>query len=192
MGYYVKAYKEINAIELQKAALIKIKEKHLIDETKYKILGTYVHEGYRETRDSLPVDIFMVTVCNIRACECGEPSQFTMTFKLGDDLSLTPERVVDYYLYRFSIGSGDRRGRAIRVVKAATETDPAFAYNALLIDMNIRQMSYVMIPSHGPFHRILTARQAYEHKVSVYMYENPDLNKDVDNIDNGTQCDEIR
>lgn len=192
MGYYVKAYREINAIELQKAALIRIKEKGLIDETQYKILGTYVHEGYKETRDSDPVDIFIVTVCDIKSCECGECQRKTLTFKLGDDLSLRPEQMVDYYLYRFSTGAGAKRGRAIRVVKAETDTDPAFAYNALLIDMNIRQMSYVMIPSRGPFHRILTARQAYTHKVTVYMYQNPDDYGDKDNIDNGTQCDYIR
>ena len=52
-------------------------------------------------------------------------------------------------------------------------------------DMNIKQIAYVMIPSHGPEHRILTARQAYTHKVKVYLYANPDSLSDTDNFNTG-------
>ena len=185
MGYYVKAYKEINTIEIQKAALIRIKQKSLIDENKYKILSTGVFENYRPAKDADPFDAFQVIACDMQACDCGEPTRKMFMYNLKTDLAISPEYMVDYYLYRFSTGAGAKRGRAIRVVKGDETDSDRFAYNAILIDMNIKQIAYVMIPSHGPEHRILTARQAYTHKVKVYLYANPDSLPDTDNFNTG-------
>ena len=184
MGY-LNITREINIPDLQKFALIRIRQNHLIDTTKYKILSTGIFEHVKMEDDTY-ADIFQVVVCDM--C-CNESK---IKFNMKDDLDLTPEGIYNYYLYRIDI-KDVKRGSAIRVIKPATDTDPDwFAYNAIIIDRNVRQISYVMVPGRGPFHRILTARQMYTHGIKIYLYEEPDDNINLDNMDLGWQCDQIR
>ena len=178
--------REINSVELQKAALIRVKQRKLIDLNKYKILGSGILEGVILDETEGPVDIFQVVTCDM---QCNEEKHI---FRLKQDLDLTPDQVFNYYLYRLPKDVDGRRGKAIRVVQPKTETNPGFAYNALLLDYNIRQMSFVIIPSRGPFHRILTARQMYIHHIMFHVYQEPDTQEDYDNVDLGYQCDEIK
>ena len=57
-----------------------------------------------------------------------------------------------------------------------SEDDPDwFAYNAVVVQSDVRQIAFIMVPSRGPMHRILTARQCYENHIAVYVYTEPDL-----------------
>ncbi len=176
----------INSIDLQKDAMIRIREKGLIDRNQYNILSSGIFENAVIDEEGNKADIIQVVVCDTN---CNEKK---LVFQLTKDLNLSPDTIFNYYLYRFDIKTL-KRGVAIRIIKEPTETDKDwFAYNAILVDRNVRQISYVMVPSRGPFHRILTARQAYTHGVKVYVYQAPDIIVNTDNIDNGCHCDEIK
>ena len=179
---YPEITRELNKPDMLKAVLTRIKERKTIS-SDYNILSVGLFENV--LIDEVPCDVAVIVVCDHL---CNESK---ITIKLAD-LDLTPTKIFNYYLYRFDI-SKMNRGDAIRVVKEATDTDPDhFAYNAILIDRNVRQISYLMLPSRGPEHRILTARQAYHHGVKVYVYSSPDDYVNVDNIDNGCHCDMIK
>lgn len=178
--------REINTIELQKEAAIRVKQYKLIDTKQYKILATGIIEGVTLDKEEGPVDVFQVVTCDMN---CNEQKHI---FRLKKDLDLDPDQVFNYYLYRLPNNVDGRRGKAIRVIQESTDDNPGFAYNALLLDYNVRQMSFVMIPSRGPFHRILTARQMYHYNIKFHVYGEPDFQQDRDNIDLGYQCDEIK
>ena len=183
---FVSPTREINSAELQKAALIRINERHLIDTDNYKILASGIIEGVILDKDEGPVDIFQVVTCDM---QCNEQKHI---FRLKRDLDLDPDQIFSYYLYRLPNDVGARRGRAIRVVQEKTDDNPGFAYNGLLISYNVRQMSFVIIPTHGPFHRGLTARQMYTFGIKFHVYPEPDQQLDADDQDMGWDCSEIK
>ena len=181
MGY-PEVTRVLNVQDLLKTVWVRAQEQKFVDSSK-TILSIGLFENVHF--DDGDFDAAIIVVCD-REC-----NQFKVTVKLAD-LYLTPDKIFNYYLYRFDKGKFNR-GDAIRVVKEATEEDPDhFAYNAILINSNVRQISYLMLPSRGPAHRILTARQAYTHGIKVYVYSAPDDYVNIDNIDNGYQCEEIK
>jgi len=175
----------LNKVDLMKYAMIRIGRYNSIDLTKYQILSAGIFENAIIDTEGNKADVIQVVVCDKN---CNESK---VIIKLAD-LHLTPDEIFNYYLYRFDIKEL-RRGSAIRVVKEATDTDPDwFAYNGLVVTYNVRQISFVSIQSHGPFHRTITARQAYHHGIKVYVYKDPDDYGIKDNVDLGCQCDLIR
>ena len=175
----------INKDDLMKYAMIRIRQMKMIDLAKYSILSAGIFENCVVDEEGNKADIIQVIVCD-KLC-----NESKVIIKLKD-LHLTPEEIFNYYLYRFDL-KGIQRGTAIRIVKEATEKDPDwFAYNGLVITYNVRQISFVSIQSHGPFHRTITARQAYHYGIKVYVYKEPDDYGIKDNVDLGCQCDLIR
>lgn len=175
----------LNKEDLMKYAMIRIRHKKMIDLNKYNILSYGIFENCIVDEEGTKADVIQVVVCD-KSC-----NESKIVIKLSD-LSLTPDEIFNYYLYRFDL-KGLERGSAIRVVKEPTDTDPDwFAYNGLVVTYNVRQISFVTMMSHGPFHRTITARQAYNRGIKVYLYKAPDDYVTKDNADMGCQCDLIR
>ena len=174
----------LNKDDLTKDAMIRIRQKKVIDLSKYTILSSGIFEAMPQ-EDGSTADILQVIVCDK---ECNQHKEI---IKLTD-LNLSPREIFNYYLYRFDIRN-IHIGDAIRVVKEATDKYPdTFAYNAIVMQCNIRQISFVMVPSRGPAVRTITARQAYHQGVKIYVYHAPDDYTNTDNMDISPQCDMIR
>lgn len=163
----------INTTDLLTAAKIRIEEKNLIDKNKYKILMY----GIKQAESEDERDMCRVLVQNLETLE-----DETMYFYMAKDLNLCPKTVANYYIYRF-LHANMVLGDAIRIVKEPIDENDidTYAYNAIIIQANSKQISYIMMPSKGPMHRYLTARQAYVNNIKVYKYKSPD---DYENHDN--------
>ena len=182
MGY-TSVERVLNVSELQRIATLRVEKRGLINK-KYKILASGIFE-HAPIGDDKYADIIQYIVCDQN---CNESKiKFTL-----EELDITPAQIFNYYLYRYKL-SDLKLGDAIRVVKPATEDDPDwFAYNAILVRFDVRQLGYITMTTRGPLHRYLTARQAYNHGIQVYVYKQPDDYEMKDNIDLGYQCDLIR
>ena len=176
--------RRLNKDDLTHDAMIRIRQKKVIDLNKYTILSSGIFEAMPQ-EDGTTADIIQLVVCDK---ECNQHKEI---IKLAD-LNLTPKEIFNYYLYRFDL-KHIHIGDAIRVVKEATDKYPdVFAYNALVLQCNVRQISYGMVPSRGPSIRTITARQAYNYGVKIYVYQSPDDYRSTDNMDISPQCDLIR
>lgn len=163
----------MNITDLLPAAKIRIEEKKLIDTSKYKILMYGIQEPDEENDKAM---------CRVLVTNLETNEDETLYFYMAKDLNLCPKTVANYYIYRF-LHANIKLGDAIRVVKEPIDENDidTYAYNAIIVYANSKQLSYVMVPSKGPMHRYLTARQAYENNIKVYKYLSPD---DYENFDN--------
>lgn len=173
MGYST-VERVLNQTDMLKAAYQRVEEKKIIDKKVYTILlGGLIENYLPEDPDPEEVgkDILQVV---LKDNATGEQS--TRNIELEAELGLSPKTVYNYYLYRFT-PRNIVRGTAIRVVRPKqSEDDPDwFAYNAVVVQSDVRQIAFIMVPSRGPMHRILTARQCYENHITVYVYTEPDL-----------------
>ena len=141
-------------------AMRNLKAKKMIDETKYEIF-------YWKVQDD---ETILVKCNNLETDE-----EEDLVFDLKEDACVCPENFVGYYNYRLS-PRNLRQGDAIRIVKEKTSEDDIdwFAYNAIVVLANVKQITYIMFPSRGPMHRYLTARQIYTNGISIYKYKCPD------------------
>ena len=180
-SFSISAERSLNKLSIGMLALDRVKAKALIDTTK-EIITQYM------VNDNLTFTVKTQT-------EDTEEDK-TYEFILKDDLGICPDFFYDYYTYRFTPNYAYRstprtsvtvlqRGDAIRVIKAKTsDTDTTwFAYNAVVLTANVKEISFYMVPSRGPMHRYITSRQAYENEVVFYKYKEPDANGYVDNHD---------
>ncbi len=167
---YTTVTRVLNEQDMLQAALTRVAEKKLLDD-KYKIMMSGLVENYSPEESSEPKDVLQLILCDKETSE-----KSTKIFYLEDDLKLSPNTVYNYYLYRFE-PRNIVRGSAIKVYKEKQSEDDVdwFSYNAVVIQANVREISFIMVPSRGPMHRILTARQCYEHKISIYKYDDSDI-----------------
>jgi len=181
---YSTVQRVLNQTDMLKAALQRVDEKKIIDKEVYTISLSGLVENYLpedSDPDEIGKDILQVVLTHNTT---GEKS--IQNIELDAELGISPKTVYNYYLYRFT-PRNIVRGTAIRVVKPKqSELDPDwFAYNAVVVQADVRQISYIMVPSRGPMHRILTARQCYENHITVYVYTEADMEGYEDNIREG-------
>jgi hypothetical protein len=172
-SFSISAERSLNKLSIGMLALDRVKAKALIDTTKEIITQYMVNDNLTFTVKTQTKDT---------------EEDKTYEFILKDDLGICPDFFYDYYTYRFTPRTSVtvlQRGDAIRVIKAKTsDTDTTwFAYNAVVLTANVKEISFYMVPSRGPMHRYITSRQAYENKVVFYKYKEPDTNGYVDNHD---------
>lgn len=172
---YNTVLRTLNKADVLSAAMIKFSMSPFKDQEKGEILMSGIEEGYEidgENRDVLRL--------LIRDPETNEDR--TVILDLARDLNLCPKTMYNYHLYRFA-PRNLRLGDAIRVVKEKVDVNDRdwFAYNAVIITANVRQISFVMVPSRGPMTRYLTARECYEKGISIYKYQVPDDYETHDN-----------
>lgn len=168
---YTTVTRVLNEQDMLQAALTRVAEKKLLD-PKYKIMMSGLVENYTpEESESEPKDILQLILCNKETTE-----KSTKIFYMEDDLNLSPKTVYNYYLYRFE-PRNIVRGSAIKVFKKKQSEDDIdwFSYNGVVIQANVREISFIMVPSRGSMHRILTARQCYENQISIYKYDDSDI-----------------
>ena len=155
----------INTKDVHNAAIYNIKAKGLIDFTKYKILMAGIVEATSEEEK----DSFRVLIQNLETLE-----EETIYFGLAKDLNICPKTLYNYFLYRFP-NLKLLRGTAVKIYKVRKDENDVdyFAYNAVIINSDPRQISFVMAPSKGPMTRYLTARACYENGIDIYIYNDP-------------------
>ena len=170
---YVIPTRIFNKDEILKAALIRLKEKKLIDSEKYEMLMCGVLEN--ETVGEEKRDILRVLVTNK---ETGEDE--TIIFDLCRDLRINPNIMFNYYTYKF-LPRVLKLGDAVRIVQEADENGESLgnfahmsSYNAIILTANIKMITFIMAASRGPMTRYITAREAYTHKISIYKFKDPD------------------
>lgn len=164
---YNTVLRTMNKADILSAAMIRLSQTDSID-PKYDILMSGIEEDYELNSEKR--DVLRVLVHDTETNE-----DMTLIYDLARDLNICPKTMYNYYLYRFS-PRNLRLGDAIRVVKEKVDENDKdhFAYNAVIITANVRQITFVMVPSKGPMTRYLTARECYEHGISIYKYKSPD------------------
>lgn len=106
-------------------------------------------------------------------------SQTEQQFTL-DELDITEEELYGYYQYRIN-PRNIKRYDAIRIERPKQYKDDPnwWAYNAVVIQANVKMFSFIMNPSRGPIFRYLTARSIYTNGINVYRYS--EINNTIEN-----------
>ena len=110
-----------------------------------------------------------------------DPSKtYDLCFPLVD-LGITEESLYGYWQYRFN-PRNIKRYDAIRIErpKLNPEDKDWYAYNAVVIQANVKMISFVMNPSRGPVFRYLTARSIYTNNINIYRYS--EVNNTIDEL----------
>ena len=97
------------------------------------------------------------------------------------ELDITEDSVYGYWQYRFN-PRNIKRYDAIRIErpKLNSEDKDWYAYNAVVIQANVKMISFVMNPSRGPVFRYLTARSIYTNNINIYRYS--EINNTIDEL----------